>query len=942
VSAAASKERALAAATLAAFAMLAIFGPAGGASPSDRDEQAPSRPANVRVTSATASSVAVAWDPSTDNVEVTAYELSGDLRRTRLKDPSYIEDRLACGRSLSVWITALDRAGNRSEPAQATVSTSACRDTTPPTPPSGFRQSATTQNAVVLVWDASSDDTGVVQYGVYRNGLPLTSVSEPAVTLSGLSCGSTTEFAVDASDAAGNRSERRSVWVKTAACSTPPPAPPPSGDTTPPSQPSSLAVFGSTQTTVTLTWAASSDNVGVSGYGVYRNGSPASTVTQPGSSVSGLSCGTAYTFAVDAYDAAGNRSSKSSVTGTTAACSTPPPAPPPPGDTTPPSQPSSLAVSASTQTTVTLTWAASSDNVGVSGYGVYRNGTLVSTVTQPGSSVSGLVCGTAYSFAVDAYDAAGNRSSKSSVTGTTAACLDTQPPTAPASVQATSRTTTSIALGWSASSDNIGVVGYGLYKGGTLVGTTATTGWIFAGLACNTNYTLALDAYDAAANRSQKTTVLVSTTACIDTTPPSPPTNFAASNVTKTDLTLTWNASSDNVAVSGYDVYRNGTKMASVTSISSAQGGLTCGTSYWFGVEALDAAGNRSTRVNVNATTTSCAPPPPPSGTVWPSSFFTGPAGQNNILPPRQGVLTGIWDSGSVGTNQIKAREAQVGRKFDLGAGSYGTSTTANFDGKLTLIKNEGRIPVASMHSNHTIAQVNAGAEDAWHRASAQAVKALGVPTFVRLFHEFNGEWMPYYTPGDTTTDAQAFITAWRRVVSIWKSEGATNAVFVWHTANSNGANARVRYPGDVWVDWIASSNYTYAPIQWAGFYQDYADLWQLLGWAREYKLSDPSRYNTFGYMPFHDIFMKPFMIGEMGHFEDSRKASWFRNVKANLLGTFDTKANGGWPRVLALLYSDYGTEADANGETWTIDRPADGLAGFRDMVLDPYFNTRG
>jgi hypothetical protein len=45
---------------------------------------------------------------------------------------------------------------------------------------------------------------------------------------------------------------------------------------------------------------------------------------------------------------------------------------------------------------------------------------------------------------------------------------------------------------------------------------------------------------------------------------------------------------------------------------------------------------------------------------------------------------------------------------------------------------------------------------------------------------------------------------------------------------------------------------------------------------------------------------------------------------------------------VLALLYSDYGTEADANGETWTIDRPADGLAGFRDMVLDPYFNTRG
>jgi hypothetical protein len=87
---------------------------------------------------------------------------------------------------------------------------------------------------------------------------------------------------------------------------------------------------------------------------------------------------------------------------------------------------------------------------------------------------------------------------------------------------------------------------------------------------------------------------------------------------------------------------------------------------------------------------------------------------------------------------------------------------------------------------------------------------------------------------------------------------------------------------------------------------------------------------------------MKPFMIGEMGHFEDSRKAQWFRNVKANLLGTFDGKENGPFNRVLALLYSDYGTEADPNGENWTIDKPADGLNGFREMVNDPYFNTRG
>lgn len=326
----------------------------------------------------------------------------------------------------------------------------------------------------------------------------------------------------------------------------------------------------------------------------------------------------------------------------------------------------------------------------------------------------------------------------------------------------------------------------------------------------------------------------------------------------------------------------------------------------------------------------------------WPASYFTGPAGSKNILPPKQGALVGIWDVGGARTGKIKARESQVGRLFDIGTASYAPGHVANFDRKLTKIRDEGRIPLLSMHSTHTVAEINAGAEDAWHIAAARAVKALGVPTFVRLFHEFNGPWMSYYTPGDTPADGAALITAWRHVVSLYKAEGASNAVFVWHAAGPNGANAQVRYPGDEWVDWVANSSYTFASQQWVGFYQDYADPWQLLGWAREYKVSDPTRYTDIRYKPFVDSFGKPFMIGEMGHFADSRKAAWFRNVKANLLGTFEpSKENGAFSNVLALLYSDYGTEADPNGQNWTIDQPADALDGFRDMVRDPYFNTR-
>ena len=101
--------------------------------------------------------------------------------------------------------------------------------------------------------------------------------------------------------------------------------------------------------------------------------------------------------------------------------------PPPPADTTPPTQPAGLNVTASTQTSVSLVWLASTDNVGVQGYGVHVNGTLVQTRAELSATVSGLECGTAFTLALDAYDEAGNRSSKAQVTTSTAVCSGTPP-----------------------------------------------------------------------------------------------------------------------------------------------------------------------------------------------------------------------------------------------------------------------------------------------------------------------------------------------------------------------------------------------------------------------------------------------------------------------------------------------------------------------------------
>ena len=104
-----------------------------------------------------------------------------------------------------------------------------------------------------------------------------------------------------------------------------------------PSAPSALSVASSTGTGIKLVWAASQDNVAVTGYNVYVGRSKVGSTASTSYLFSGLSCGTAYTLGVQAYDAARNRSSTSKVSVTTAACTPPPPPPAPaPADTSPP------------------------------------------------------------------------------------------------------------------------------------------------------------------------------------------------------------------------------------------------------------------------------------------------------------------------------------------------------------------------------------------------------------------------------------------------------------------------------------------------------------------------------------------------------------------------------------------------------------------------------
>lgn len=180
----------------------------------------------------------------------------------------------------------------------------------------------------------------------------------------------------------------------------------PPADTTAPSVPGNARSTGVTATSVTLAWNASTDNVGVTGYNVYNGNNLATSVTGTTATINGLTAGTSYTFTIIAKDAAGNLSAASNVV--TVSTTTQPG-----GDTQAPTAPTNLASTAQTTSSITLSWAASTDNVGVTGYDVYNGTALATSVTGTTATISGLAADTSYTFTVKAKDAAGNGSAAS-------------------------------------------------------------------------------------------------------------------------------------------------------------------------------------------------------------------------------------------------------------------------------------------------------------------------------------------------------------------------------------------------------------------------------------------------------------------------------------------------------------------------------------------------
>lgn len=190
---------------------------------------------------------------------------------------------------------------------------------------------------------------------------------------------------------------------------------------------------------------------------------------------------------------------------------------------------------------------------------------------------------------------------------------DTQPPSTPANPRVSNLTCSSVVLAWNAATDNVAVTAYDVFHDGQLMTTVSGT-TLSATLPVSPGVTWALyvDARDAAGNVSQGSTpISITPQVCqTDTTAPSTPTGLSGS-ASGTTVTLMWTASTDDVGVRAYDIYRDGTKVGSVTGTATlppnttfVDSGLAGSTAYRYAVTARDAAGNTSAQSTAVAVTT--------------------------------------------------------------------------------------------------------------------------------------------------------------------------------------------------------------------------------------------------------------------------------------------------------------------------------------------------
>lgn len=438
-------------------------------------------------------------------------------------------------------------------------------------------------------------------------------------------------------------------------------------DTIPPGAPTGVNGVSANSTTMSVNWVASADNVGVAGYYILRDGSQIATTANLYYQDSGLIQSTTYSYAIEAFDLAGNISVASQPIYLTTR------------DVTPPTVPGSVVAVAVSSERVNLTWSPSTDNIGLRCYLVFwgispaviQEGRTPSTITKYTSYP--LTAGTTYYYGVEAMDTSGNTSPMSPIVAVTTP----KPPAAPAGFSAVPVSATKIGLSWSAAvSGGLPVQYYHVYRGSSAANISeiilvAQTSYTDKNLNPTTTYYYAVQASDTGGDLSPMSAIVRVTTPAA----PSAPAGLLATPIATTKIKLTWSAAaSGGLPIQNYRVSRGTTRnnlsqVAIVLLPMYTDPNGSPATLYYYAVEAADTGGDLSPMSATVSATTLALPSAPTnliataiSKTAVSLAWTAGPSGMplSSYSIYRAGSSSGLVQIGQVAATKTAFTDYQL------------------------------------------------------------------------------------------------------------------------------------------------------------------------------------------------------------------------------------------------------------------------------------------
>ena len=299
---------------------------------------------------------------------------------------------------------------------------------------------------------------------------------------------------------------------------------------------------------------------------------------------------------------------------------------------------------------------------------------------------------------------------------------------------------------------------------------------------------------------------------------------------------------------------------------------------------------------------------------------------------------TGCYHAAFTGNDSHASFESLAGKNIaiEMFFTGWPNNTVPDFPvAKCTQIDNNGAIPHITWMpqvpgSPFPLNSIINGSYDNYINGYAAQVKNWGKPLFIRLGHEFNGDWYTYGGAnngggtlagfGDPTKadGPERFIAAYQRVHDLFEAQNVDNVVWVWCPNNGSSPNEtwnvpEAYYPGDSYVDWIGFDGYNFGTSQtwsgWTSFFNVFNSLY--------------TKFKTYD---------KPIMLGEFASVEQGgSKSQWITEG-------YLTWLKFGYPKIKAATWFHISKLEGGVLTDWRINSSALSLSAYQSAIADPYF----